>query len=768
MRKSRIFSVLISAILCTFISIYVQAETSIIITSYNDPSSLCKGSTINVTWIGTELSGSTTIEMSPGNGSQWITIGSVDSSILQYQWNIPEGINFGNSYRFRVTNSTISDTNNADISVLPMPIITTQMKSIDSICEGNIARLGVILADNNPLLTYQWYKDGQPIQDATDAILTINELKISDRGRYKVTIKGCIDITSSELSLYVRNKVSITMQPESTLKCPGSSITLTVSALGEHLSYQWRRNGKNLPNRNDSSYTISYLYITDTGKYDCIITGDCNSSMISKAALILMNEPPVIATNFGSKDTSFCYGTSVRLRGQGTGGQIIGYEWKKDGKIINTLDSLIVLNNFSPADTGIYSFTAKNHCGLYGAEKSVHIGIISLADIYKSPIDTLVYHESETRLKVIAAGTDLHYKWRRNKIIIPRTDSSVFTIASTQIEDSGYYDCIVYNKCSLDTSEKAFLKVIDVPPGPHLVLSTNRIDFGCISRGTSSDTIFNALMTNKGDIDLTITSMTISGSEANQFSIIAGNTPFTLKKDESKAIGFQFKAESGVFNYANVSFVSNSIIASGKVLLSGKSCFESISEKSFFFGTVKTNQQPKDTVYRICNAGSQDMTINDITVLGDPAFSLKSTLEFPQDIISGDCKDIVLTFQSQQLGQKNAELAIKSNKATYKIPLYAVSEASSDVQETVSSQYVTVHPNPASDIIVIESHYPKNMNHIQLVDALGNVTKKLSMQNNINNYHIELNVESLANGYHTVIITYMNNEVLSLPLMIAR
>jgi hypothetical protein len=90
--------------------------------------------------------------MSSGNGSQWITIGSVDSSIVQYQYTIPEGINFGNSYRFRVTNSTISDTNNADISVLPMPIITTQMKSIDSICEGNIARLGVILADNKTSL----------------------------------------------------------------------------------------------------------------------------------------------------------------------------------------------------------------------------------------------------------------------------------------------------------------------------------------------------------------------------------------------------------------------------------------------------------------------------------------------------------------------------------------------------------------------------------------------------------------------------------------
>jgi hypothetical protein len=103
----------------------------------------------------------------------------------------------------------------------------------------------------------------------------------------------------------------------------------------------------------------------------------------------------------------------------------------------------------------------------------------------------------------------------------------------------------------------------------------------------------------------------------------------------------------------------------------------------------------------------------------------------------------VLTFQSQQLGQINAELAIKSNKATYKIPLYAVSEASSDVQEILFSQYITVCPNPASDFIAIESHYPKNINHIQLVDAL-------------------------ANGYHTVIITYMNNEVLSLPLMIAR
>ena len=82
MRKSRIFSVLISAVLSTFICIYAQAETSIIITSYNDPSSLCKGSTINVTWIGTELSGSTTIEMSPGNGSHTVIITYMNNEVL--------------------------------------------------------------------------------------------------------------------------------------------------------------------------------------------------------------------------------------------------------------------------------------------------------------------------------------------------------------------------------------------------------------------------------------------------------------------------------------------------------------------------------------------------------------------------------------------------------------------------------------------------------------------------------------------------------------
>lgn len=67
MRKPRIFTVLIFAALSAFISIHAQAETSITITSYNEPSSLCKGNTINLTWIGTELRGSTAIEILKAN-----------------------------------------------------------------------------------------------------------------------------------------------------------------------------------------------------------------------------------------------------------------------------------------------------------------------------------------------------------------------------------------------------------------------------------------------------------------------------------------------------------------------------------------------------------------------------------------------------------------------------------------------------------------------------------------------------------------------------
>ena len=55
-------------------------------------------------------------------------------------------------------------------------------------------------------LTYQWYKDNEPIYDATESSYTINDVKKSDEGSYWVTISNGTDtVTSDEATLTVES-----------------------------------------------------------------------------------------------------------------------------------------------------------------------------------------------------------------------------------------------------------------------------------------------------------------------------------------------------------------------------------------------------------------------------------------------------------------------------------------------------------------------------------------------------------------------------------
>lgn len=57
------------------------------------------------------------------------------------------------------------------------------------------------------------------------------------------------------------------------------------------------------------------------------------------------------------------------------------------------------------------------------------------------------------------ANTNLTYQWRKDGINIPGATMANYSIASTQLSDTGFYDCIIQNNCELDTTDLAELKI---------------------------------------------------------------------------------------------------------------------------------------------------------------------------------------------------------------------------------------------------------------------------------------------------------------------
>ena len=85
-------------------------------------------------------------------------------------------------------------------------------------------------------LTYQWYKDGNPISGATGSSYTINNVKASDAGKYTVKVCNNAGCVISEIATLTVN-ASVVMpkiitQPKSQTVNEGESVTFSVVAEG--------------------------------------------------------------------------------------------------------------------------------------------------------------------------------------------------------------------------------------------------------------------------------------------------------------------------------------------------------------------------------------------------------------------------------------------------------------------------------------------------------------------------------------------------------
>ena len=78
---------------------------------------------------------------------------------------------------------------------------------------------------------------------------------------------------------------SISVQPTNNTVSPNGSVTLSVSASGGDLSYQWQLNGTNIAGATGSTLTIPNVTSTNIGVYSVIVSNPAGSS-VSQAAIV--------------------------------------------------------------------------------------------------------------------------------------------------------------------------------------------------------------------------------------------------------------------------------------------------------------------------------------------------------------------------------------------------------------------------------------------------------------------------------------------------
>jgi trimeric autotransporter adhesin len=198
------------------------------------------------------------------------------------------------------------------LSVTPASPVASSTTSSGAANNGisSIANLpsGTVYTFTPPSFTYSWspstFIAGQenlenPIATAVTADTT-----------YTVTITSSAGCTSTaEVSVSVSTGIAITTPPANTSTCEGASTTFTVVATGSGLSYQWRRNGVDIPGEIFATYTIPVTTAANAGNYDVVINSACADPAVTSSVAVLTVFPTPTATAPSAQ--TFCSGTAT-------------------------------------------------------------------------------------------------------------------------------------------------------------------------------------------------------------------------------------------------------------------------------------------------------------------------------------------------------------------------------------------------------------------------------------------------------------------------
>jgi len=183
---------------------------------------------------------------------------------------------------------------------LPPAVIITSQPTNQTIVSGNNATFSV-KAQGAADLYYQWWFGGTNIIGATNSMLTLTNVQLSDGGSYFVVVTNLYGSTiSSNAVLTVTNQAPyITTQPKNTNVVVGAGTTFTVIVGGSKpLSYQWQFNGNSIDNATNSSYAITSVQTTNAGAYSVVVVNPVSSIASSNATLTVTVLPIFISDDF--------------------------------------------------------------------------------------------------------------------------------------------------------------------------------------------------------------------------------------------------------------------------------------------------------------------------------------------------------------------------------------------------------------------------------------------------------------------------------------
>lgn len=312
------------------------------------------------------------------------------SGTLRYQWK-KDGANLtgatlssypipaaqlsdAGSYSVVATNDYGTATSTAvTVKVVILPVTFTQQPQSRAVALGSSLTLQVGVTGSLPI-SYQWRKDGVNVDGATNAWLSLPNVRSADLGDYYVFVVNPAGAVSSATARLVLAdppppppppSLAITQHPQAATILAGGNATFQVTATGTGpLAYQWLKDNTPLPGATAATLAIAAAQPAHAGVYTVAVT-NAAGTMISTPAALVVNLPLVAPTIASPpRPQERLLGASVEFTVTASGSPPLVFQWTKNGAPIpGETRATLALASIRHADAGSYAVAVSNAAG---------------------------------------------------------------------------------------------------------------------------------------------------------------------------------------------------------------------------------------------------------------------------------------------------------------------------------------------------------------------------------------------------------------------
>jgi hypothetical protein len=197
----------------------------------------------------------------------------------------------------------------ATAPLISPPTIATHPAS-RSVQAGGSATF-TVAATSAVALSYQWSKSGLALNGATGSSHTIPNVTAADAGNYSVVVSNSAGSATSSVAVLTvtpapttpttpttppaaNGAPAIAAGPASQTTNSGGNVTLSVTASGNNpLSYQWLKDGQEIPGATSATLTFATARSADAGSYQVRISNGAGS-IVSPAAELTVRSSRLI------------------------------------------------------------------------------------------------------------------------------------------------------------------------------------------------------------------------------------------------------------------------------------------------------------------------------------------------------------------------------------------------------------------------------------------------------------------------------------------